>query len=71
MKVIEEAFLAVMAKEPARQEALRVQREADRSRQQAAARALAEEDKRREEKRHDQSLLSWHDWQLVSTASSS
>ena len=50
LKVIEEAFLAVMAKEPARQEALKVQREAERVKQQAAARALAEEEKRREEK---------------------
>lgn len=43
-----------MAKEPARQEALRLQKEAEAVKQKAAARASAEEDKRREERRYDQ-----------------
>ena len=50
-QVIEQAFQAVMAKEPARQEALRVQREAERAKRQAADRLREEEHRRREEKR--------------------
>lgn len=53
VKVIEEAFSAVMADEPARQDALKSQQErAQKAKQQVAARQRAEERKQEEERRY-------------------